>query len=104
MAWVALIAAGFCEIFGVTMINKFNQDRKWTSLLLLTIGFIASFILLSFAMVSIPMSTAYAIWTGIGAAGATVIGMFFYGEAKDWKRIVFISMILCSVIGLKLIS
>jgi Membrane transporters of cations and cationic drugs len=59
---------------------------------------------LSYAMNTIPMGTAYAVWTGIGASGGALIGMFFFGESKDWKRIVFITMILIATIGLKITS
>lgn len=51
-----------------------------------------------------PMGTAYAIWTGIGAAGGTILGMVFYGEPKNVLRIVCIAMILAAAIGLKLVE
>jgi paired small multidrug resistance pump len=104
MAWLSLILAGICEMFGVTMINKFNNDRKWYSFLLLIIGFGASFLFLAFAMETLPMGTTYAIWTGIGASGGAILGMVFYGESKDLKRVLFIVMILASAIGLKIVS
>ncbi|CEG28821.1 DMT family transporter [Bacillus sp. B-jedd] len=104
MAWISLVIAGLCEMFGVTMINRLNQRRNWQSASLLVIGFTASFLFLAHAMKSLPMGTAYAIWTGIGASGGAVLGMLLYGESKDWKRILFITLILGSAIGLKLIS
>ena len=104
MAWFALIIAGFLEIFGVAMINRLNTKRDFLSLFLLMIGFAGSFFCLSFAMKTLPMGTAYAVWTGIGASGGALIGMFLFGEAKSLKRILFIAIILISAIGLKLIS
>lgn len=104
MAWIALIAAGLFEMFGVTMINKMNQDRNWQSSVLLLLGFGASFMCLSYAMETIPMGTAYAIWTGIGASGGAMIGMLLYGEPKDAKRLFFIALVLGATIGLKLVS
>ncbi|MGJ7919013.1 DMT family transporter [Neobacillus sp. LXY-4] len=104
MAWVSLIAAGLGEIFGVAMINKYHLDRKWNSLVLIILGFGSSFLLLTYAMKSIAMGTAYAIWTGIGASGGAIIGMLLYKESKDWRRILFIAIIIISVIGLKLVS
>lgn len=104
MAWVCLVLAGLCEMFGVAMINKVHRDRGWLPVFLLVVGFGASFVLLSIALQSLPMGTAYAIWTGIGAAGGAVVGMVWYGESRDWKRIVFIAMILGASVGLKLIS
>ncbi|OCA85800.1 transporter [Bacillus sp. FJAT-27225] len=104
MAWLALIFAGLLEMFGVAMMNRVNQKRDLLSLILLAIGFSGSFFLLSYAMKTVPMGTAYAIWTGIGASGGAIIGMLFYGESKDWKRITFITIILASAVGLKLVS
>lgn len=104
MAWISLVVAGLCEMFGVAMMNKLQRDRKWQSFVWLTIGFGLSFILLTYSMQTLPMSTAYAIWTGIGAAGGALIGIVFYNESKDWKRIVFISLVLSSAIGLKLVG
>ncbi len=104
MAWVFLLVAGLFETLGVTMINKFHKENSWQSAVYLILGFGASFIFLAHAIKTLPMGTAYAIWTGIGASGGAILGMFFYGESKDWKRIVFITMILGGAIGLKLIS
>lgn len=104
MAWISLISAGLFEMFGVVIINKLHKDRNWQSLLLLILGFGASFIFLAYAMKSLPMGTAYAIWTGIGASGGTILGMVLYGESKDWRRLVFIGMVLGAAIGLKLVS
>ncbi|MGX6443516.1 DMT family transporter [Neobacillus sp. K501] len=104
MAWISLVFAGLFEMFGVVMINKFHQDRNWKSVVLLVLGFGASFLFLSYAMETLPMGTAYAIWTGIGASGGAILGMLLYGESKDWKRLVFIAMVLGAAIGLKLVS
>ncbi|MBD7985331.1 multidrug efflux SMR transporter [Sporosarcina sp. Sa2YVA2] len=104
MAWVSLVVAGLFEMFGVLMINKLHTDRSWKSLALLILGFGASFLFLSYAMKTLPMGTAYAIWTGIGASGGAILGMVLYGESKEWKRLVFIAMVLGAAIGLKLVS
>lgn len=104
MAWIALIVAGFLEIFGVAMMNRWQIKKDWQTITALIVGFGLSLILLSYAMETIPMGTAYAIWTGIGAAGGAAIGMIFFKESKDWKRILFIFIILAAAIGLKLFS
>lgn len=104
MAWLALIFAGLFEMFGVAMINKLYIDRNWKSVALLIIGFGGSFLLLAYAMETLPMGTAYAIWTGIGASGGALLGMILYGESKDWRRIVCISLVLSAAVGLKLVS
>lgn len=104
MAWISLVLAGLCEMFGVVMINKVHHDRNWQSYLLLGAGFGASFLFLAYAMKTLPMGTAYAIWTGIGASGGAILGMLLYNESRDWKRLVFIFMVLGAAIGLKLVS
>lgn len=104
MAWITLVLAGLCEMFGVTMINKWHKDQKGQSLVMLVAGFGLSFILLAYAMETLPMGTAYAIWTGIGASGGAILGMVLYNESRDWQRIVFITMVLCAAVGLKLVS
>lgn len=104
MDWVFLILAGIFEMFGVLMINKLNKDRNLFSFLLLFAGFGLSFLFLSFAMATLPMGTAYAVWTGIGASGGAILGMIFYGEPRNILRIVFIVMVLGSAVGLKLVS
>jgi len=104
MAWISLVLAGLFEMFGVVMINKLHQERNWKSLSLLLLGFGASFIFLSYAMETLPMGTAYATWTGIGASGGAILGMLLFGEPKDWKRLVFIAMVLSAAVGLKLVS
>ncbi|WP_067727410.1 DMT family transporter [Oceanobacillus damuensis] len=104
MAWASLVLAGLFEMFGVAMINKLHRDRNLLSVILLITGFGASFLFLAYAMESLPMSTAYAIWTGIGASGGAIVGMIFYGESRDWRRIIFITMVLVAAVGLKLVS
>lgn len=104
MIWIALIFAGLFETAGVTMIHYWNTYKNWQSMAALVISFAASFLLLAIALEQLPMGTAYAIWTGIGTIGSIVIGMLFFHESKDWKRILLIALILLSVIGLKVIS
>ncbi|UNM89059.1 multidrug efflux SMR transporter [Vagococcus sp. CY52-2] len=104
MDWIILIVAGLFEMFGVTMINRLSVQRIFSTGLLIILGFGVSLILLSIALKTIPMGTGYAIWTGIGVVGGSVIGMLFFGESKDWKRLLCIFIILLSAIGLKLIG
>ena len=104
MSWLFLITAGIFEMLGVGSINRFNKNKDRISLFLLFLTFGCSFVFLYLAMKNLPMGVSYAIWTGIGAAGGAILGMIFYGESKDWRRIVFIGIILFSVIGLKLIG
>lgn len=104
MAWVYLILAGLGEVVGVAGINMLNHRRNWASFAFLGGGFILSFLFLSLAMSSLSMGTAYAVWTGIGTVGSALLGMIVYGESREWKRILFIAMVLSAAVGLKLIS
>lgn len=104
MAWFTLILAGLLETFGVAMINRLSVKRNWQTVLLLIAGFGLSLGFLSYSLQTIPMGTGYAIWTGIGVVGGALVGMLFYGESKDWKRLVFIALVLSAAVGLKLVN
>ena len=104
MNWIYLILAGAFEVVGVTGMNEVSKHRNLKSFTIFLGGMVLSFGFLSLAMQTLPMGTSYAIWTGIGTVGGTLVGMLFYGESHDWKRILFISMILMAAIGLKLTS
>jgi paired small multidrug resistance pump len=104
MSWFFLITAGLFEMLGVLLINKLNQSRNWQSLLLLIISFGFSFLFLSLAMIKLPMGTAYAVWTGIGASGGAILGMIFYKEPRNFMRIICIGLVLSAAVGLKLVS
>lgn len=102
MAWFYLIIASLGEILGVISINLFLQKRNWQRLLMIISTFSFGFLFLSLAMQDIPMGTAYAIWTGLGAAGAVLMGILFFGETAGWKRILFLCLIIGGAVGLKL--
>ncbi|MDN3449163.1 multidrug efflux SMR transporter [Planococcus sp. APC 3906] len=102
MAWVYLILAGCFEVLGVIGMNRVVKYKSLSSYIVLVGGFAVSFSLLGLAMRTLPMGLSYAVWTGIGTVGGTLVGMLIYGESKDWKRIVFIAMIVAAVVGLKL--
>ncbi len=102
MAWVYLILAGIGEVVGVMGMNRVVQKKSLSAYAVLIGGFALSFSLLNLALKSLPLGVAYAVWTGIGAAGATLVGMFFYGESKDGKRLFFIALIIAAVVGLRL--
>ncbi|SHM52391.1 DMT family transporter [Gracilibacillus kekensis] len=103
MDWFVLILAGLFEMFAVMMMNQWHHDKAKVSLILMIASFAASFFFLSLAMKSLPMSLAYAIWTGIGAAGGALIGILIYNESKNPKRLFFLALIIVSVIGLKIL-
>jgi len=104
MNWFFLVLAGIFEMAGVIMINKLHRDRNWKAFLLLLGGFGLSFLFLALAMETLPMGTAYAVWTGIGASGGAILGMLLYGEPRNLPRIIFIVMVLGAAVGLKLVG
>lgn len=86
------------------MINEWIQKRVLWPLVMIIAGFGASFFLLSLAMQTLPAGTAYAVWTGIGAAGSSLFGMLWYQEPANAGRSLSIIIILVAVIGLKLVG
>jgi len=104
MAWIYLLIAGLGEVGFVTFMKLSNNFKKLNYSILCVVSGWLSFYLLSKALKVIPVGTGYTIWTGIGAAGSVIIGMMFFKESRDWKRLFFITLVVASVIGLKVIS
>jgi len=102
MDWILLIAAGLLEVVGVIGIKRVAENNNWTNNLILIGGFVVSFQLLLAAMETIPLATAYAVWTGIGTVGAAVVGMIFFKEPRSWIRFGCMLGIIVAVVGLKL--
>ncbi len=102
MAWFLLIIAGLFEVAFVTTMKLSNgfKVKRYTVLTVVTGAF--SFYLLSLALTEIALGTGYAVWTGIGAAGSVVVGMFFFQESKQALKIFFLSCIIAGVVGLKM--
>ncbi len=104
MSWMYLLAAGFFEVT-FTYCLKLSENftnLKWA------LGFIIcgaiSFTLLAKAIQTIPLGTAYAIWTGIGAIGTVTMGIVFFNEQAGTIRLFFIFLLIASIVGLKLVS
>lgn len=104
MAWILLIIAGLCEVVGVWGMKAFADKKKISYMLILIVSFGVSLAFLAIAFETIPTSTAYAVWTGIGAAGSTIMGIIVYKDPRSWNRIMFISLIVTGVVGLKVFS
>lgn len=104
MAWVYLVIAGVVEIgWAVTLKYTAGFTRLWPSLIFVVAGG-ANFFLLSLALRALPVGTAYAVWTGIGAAGTAVVGILFLEESADLLRVLSIFLIVAGVVGLRLAS
>ena len=100
-AWVMLIIAGALEVVWASMFKfAFRANHPITAATV--VAMVASFWFLSLAMRSIPVGTAYAVWTGIGAAGAAIVGVALYREPATAVRILSIAAIIGGVVGLKL--
>lgn len=104
MAWVFLIMAGCFEVVGVIGMNMILRKKQIKSFAVFIGGLLLSFFFLTLSMEHLSMGTAYAIWTGIGTVGSGVVGILFYGESRDWRRLLFMAMILSAAVGLKLLA
>ena len=104
MAWALLVAAGILEIgwaIGLKYTDGFT--RLWPSIWTIA-AMVASMYLLAVAARTLPIGTAYAVWVGIGAAGAMILGMTLLGEPRTVARIACVGLIVAGVVGLKLLE
>lgn len=102
MPWIALVVAGLFEIvWAAAMKQSHGFTRLWPSLLTLA-AMLASFGLLAYAMRSLPLGTAYMIWTGIGALGAFLVGIIALGESASPARLLAAALILGGLVMMKL--
>ena len=104
MAWIYLFVAGLFEIawaIGLKYTEGFSRlvPSLWT-----IASMIASFVFLSVALKSLPVGTAYAVWTGIGAIGTVVLGIYLFDEPATALRLTCIGLILSGIVGLKLVT
>ena len=104
MAWFYLLLAGLLEV-GWAIGLKYTQGftRLWPSVATVAC-MVVSFTFLSLALKTLPVGTAYAVWTGIGAVGTAVLGMVLLGESREAARIVCLVLIVAGIVGLKLVS
>ena len=103
-AWLVLLVAGLCEVgWAVGMKYTDGFSRLWPSVWTVAL-MIASVVLLGWALKVLPLGTAYAIWTGIGAVGTIAVGMIWFDEPFGWPRVLFASMAIAGLAGLKATS
>lgn len=105
MAWVHLLIAGAIEI-GWALGLKYTEGlSKHLGLSILTVlGMVLSYVFLAMALRTLPVSVAYPVWTGMGAVGAALLGMWLLGEPRDLARVACVGLIITGVVGLKLLS
>jgi len=104
MAWVILFVAGLLET-GWAIGLKYTEgfSRLWPSVWTI-LAMVLSLFLLSHALKSLPIGTAYAVWTGIGAVGTAILGIALFGEPATAARLASIGLIVAGIVGLKLVS
>jgi quaternary ammonium compound-resistance protein SugE len=104
MAWFVLVVAGILEIgWAVGLKYTDGFTRLWPTVATLS-AMIASMALLGLAVRELPVGTAYAVWTGIGTVGTVLLGKLLFGEPADLLRLLFISMIVAGIVGLKIVT
>ena len=100
-AWLSLLVAGLFEVvWAVSLKYTEGFTRLWPTLVTVC-GMAVSFFFLAQALKLLPVGTAYAVWTGIGAVGTVILGIFLLGESITWQRIVCIALIIAGIVGLK---
>jgi quaternary ammonium compound-resistance protein SugE len=104
MAWISLVIAGILEVAWAFSMKQSEGFSKLGPSVLTIVLMIFSFGLLSYSMRSLPLGTAYAIWTGIGALGAFIVGILVLGEQASFFRILSACLILAGLVGLKISS
>ncbi len=103
-AWILLVAAGLFEITWVVGMKYSDGLTKFRPAVFTIAASIVSFVLLARAMKTLPVGTSYAVWTGIGAVGAAVLGILLFQESSNPARLACIALIVAGIIGLKLTS
>lgn len=104
MEWMFVFCAAFSEIIGVMGLKMYSQNKTLWNGVVYVGGFCTSFVFLYASFLLLQVSVAYAVWIGIGTAGAALVNMFLFGETKSIARIVSVVLIVFGVTGLKVLS
>ncbi|MDV6329544.1 multidrug efflux SMR transporter [Asticcacaulis sp. 201] len=104
LPWVCLITAGLFEVCWAIGLKYSQGFTKPAASIFTVVTLALSMFLLAKAVETLPIGTAYAIWVGIGALGAAILGIFVFHEAVTPLRVVFLAMLLCAIVGLKATS
>ena len=102
MSWIILFIAGLLEVVWAIGLKYTHGFTRLTPSVITVTAMIVSIVLLSWAMRSLPVGTAYAVWTGIGAVGAAITGILLLGESASLARIASLALIVAGIVGLKL--
>lgn len=107
MSWIILILAGLCEAGFAYCLGRAKNvvgTEWWTWIVCFAILYVLSAVLLAKATQTLPIGTAYTVWTGIGAVGAVLIGIFVFREPATFWRLFFLTTLIASIVGLKAVS
>lgn len=104
MAWIILFIAGIFEIAWAVGLKYSNGFTKLIPSIFTVISALISMGLLAFSLKTLPVGTAYAVWTGIGAVGTAILGIVLFNESKEFVRLFFIFLIVVGLAGLKIYS
>ncbi|SDZ06418.1 multidrug efflux SMR transporter [Bacillus sp. 166amftsu] len=104
MGWIFVFCAAISEMIGVIGLKMYSKDKSVTNGVIYIGGFAISFAFLYTSFLFLQVSVAYAVWIGIGTAGAVLLNMFLFGESKGKARIISVALIVCGVTGLKALS
>lgn len=102
MSWIILVIAGLLEVVWAVGLKYTHGFSRLTPSVITVMAMIVSMALLAWAMKSLPVGTAYAVWTGIGAVGAAITGIVLLGESANLMRLASLALIVLGIIGLKL--
>lgn len=104
MPWLLLFIAGVFEVIWAVALKYAHGFTRPLPTAVFAVAMIISVFLLGRAAKELPIGTAYAVWTGVGAAGTAVLGMVLFGESTDWRRLVCLLLVLTGISGLKLLD
>jgi len=107
MNWIVLIIAGFCEVAFTYCLGRakgISGTEGWTWIAGFAAFYVLSAVLLAKATQTLPLGTAYPVWTGIGAVGAVLVGILIFKEPATFWRIFFLTTLIASIIGLRAVS
>jgi quaternary ammonium compound-resistance protein SugE len=102
MAWVVLFIAGLLEVVWALLLKQSEGFTRPGASIGFLVSLALSMYLLTIALKTLPVGTAYAVWTGIGAAGTAIVGMIWLGESRDVLKLVSLVLLLCGIAGLRL--
>lgn len=104
MAWVYLLVAGLLEVGWAVGLKYTEGFTRLVPSVLTLVSMVASVVMLGIALKSLPLGTAYAVWTGIGTLGTVIFGIILFSEPTDALRIASIALIVAGIVGLKLVT